>query len=54
MQLLKSTTPVMTRPANATAYTAGDLVANSTSFGSVINRILKERHIQFNSACFTV
>jgi hypothetical protein len=39
MELLKATTPVMIRPSDTTQYAALDLVANSTTTGSVINRI---------------
>lgn len=35
MQVLKSTSQTITRPSDTTAYTSGDLVANSTTAGSV-------------------
>jgi hypothetical protein len=38
MQIIRSIAPTFTRPNDTTAYTAGDLIANSTSAGSVTNR----------------
>lgn len=35
MEILKSTSQTITRPADTTAYASGDLVANSTTAGSV-------------------
>lgn len=36
IHLLSATAPTFTRPSNTTAYAAGDLVANSTTAGSVV------------------